>query len=241
MITKNFQKLGALVASLVGILTLSSAAEAITFTSAGGGTIGRATGAVGAPATRTYQLIPGPAETGSIANFNSVTISNLLFGSKKDLKATLIYSFSSPDPDITATRSITLFNRDTSLTAPVARLNGKYTFVSSGGLDWATASNAVGSNAVSSGRYNSVDDFSVFEDAVSDPSFLNATWSLQIQNFATSSPQGSFSSFSIDASPVPFESNAAPAGVAIVFGALMLRRKLQQRSAQKMSLESVNS
>ncbi|GCL41538.1 hypothetical protein [Dolichospermum planctonicum] len=43
------------------------------------------------------------------------------------------------------------------------------------------------------------------------------------------------------ATPVPFESNAAPAGMAIVFGALMLRRKLQQRSAQKMLAESVDS
>jgi hypothetical protein len=39
------------------------------------------------------------------------------------------------------------------------------------------------------------------------------------------------------ATPVPFESNAAPAGMAIVFGAFMLQRRLQQRSAQKMLAE----
>ena len=48
-------------------------------------------------------------------------------------------------------------------------------------------------------------------------------------------------SFQINATPVPFESNAAPAGMAIVFGAFMLRRRLQQRSPQKMLAESVDS
>lgn len=43
------------------------------------------------------------------------------------------------------------------------------------------------------------------------------------------------------ATPVPFESNAAPAGMAIVFGAFFVRRRLQQRSAQKMLAESVDS
>ena len=53
-----------------------------------------------------------------------------------------------------------------------------------------------------------------------------------------------FNSFQIDATaatPVPFETDAAPAGMAIVFGAFILRRRLQQRSAQKMLAESVDS
>jgi hypothetical protein len=53
-----------------------------------------------------------------------------------------------------------------------------------------------------------------------------------------------FNSFQIDATdatPVPFESNAAPAGMVIVFGAFMLRRRLQQRSARKMLANSVDS
>jgi hypothetical protein len=53
-----------------------------------------------------------------------------------------------------------------------------------------------------------------------------------------------FNSLQIDATaatPVPFETDAAPAGMAIVFGALMLRRRLQQRSARKMLAESVDS
>lgn len=61
---------------------------------------------------------------------------------------------------------------------------------------------------------------------------------------ATYSTSITFNSFQIDATaatPVPFETDAAPAGMAIVFGALMLRRRLQQRSAQKMLAESVDS
>jgi hypothetical protein len=50
-----------------------------------------------------------------------------------------------------------------------------------------------------------------------------------------------FNSFQINATPVPFETNAAPAGMAIVFGAFVLRRRLQQRSAQKMLANSVDS
>ncbi|MBS9391803.1 MAG: hypothetical protein HEQ29_01085 [Dolichospermum sp. LBC05a] len=53
--------------------------------------------------------------------------------------------------------------------------------------------------------------------------------------------RGSVTISDFSATPVPFESNAAPAGMAIVFGALMLRRRLQQRSAQKMLAESVDS
>lgn len=53
--------------------------------------------------------------------------------------------------------------------------------------------------------------------------------------------RGSVTISNFSATPVPFESNAAPAGMAIVFGALMLRRRLQQHSARKMLAESVDS
>ncbi|MFM8005248.1 MAG: proprotein convertase P-domain-containing protein, partial [Dolichospermum sp.] len=69
---------------------------------------------------------------------------------------------------------------------------------------------------------------------------LNGTWTLNVQDRAEQEI-GSFSSFSINVTPVPFESNAAPAGMAIVFGAFFVRRKLQQRSAQKMLAELVDS
>jgi hypothetical protein len=61
---------------------------------------------------------------------------------------------------------------------------------------------------------------------------------------ASYTQSSTLNSFQIDATaatPVPFESNAAPAGMAIVFGALMLRSKLQQRSARKMLANSVDS
>ena len=60
----------------------------------------------------------------------------------------------------------------------------------------------------------------------------------------TPAPLFNFNSFQINATaatPVPFETDAAPAGMAIVFGALMLRRRLQQHSARKMLAESVDS
>lgn len=68
------------------------------------------------------------------------------------------------------------------------------------------------------------------------------TFGFSIATADNTSGRGSvtISNFSA-ATPVPFESNAAPAGMAIVFGALMLRRRLQQRSAQKMLAESVDS
>ena len=53
--------------------------------------------------------------------------------------------------------------------------------------------------------------------------------------------RGSVTISNFSATPVPFETNAAPAGMAIVFGAFMLRSKLRQRSAQKMLAESVDS
>ena len=233
MITKNFQKLGALVASLVGILTLSSAAEAITFTTIAGGVIGKVAppSQVGASAITRYALNPGtPANASQVINFNSISINGLTYGNKGKLKATLKY-LSGTDDEI----AVVLFDK----VGTGALTGGNYTFISSDAtgpsLDWATS--------IASGTYKSYESFSAFED-VSSPSFLNQSWTLELQNSvntATNVGAGSFSSFSIDASPVPFDSNAAPAGVVIVFGALMLRRKLQQSSAQKMSLESVNS
>jgi hypothetical protein len=55
------------------------------------------------------------------------------------------------------------------------------------------------------------------------------------------SGRGSVTISNFSATPVPFETNAAPAGMAIVFGAFVLRSKLRQRSAQKMLAESVDS
>ncbi|MFM5888029.1 MAG: hypothetical protein ACKOQS_07030 [Dolichospermum sp.] len=67
------------------------------------------------------------------------------------------------------------------------------------------------------------------------------TFGFSIATSSNFSPRGSVTISNFSATPVPFESNAAPAGMAIVFGAFFVRRKLQQRSAQKMLAELVDS
>ncbi|BAZ88273.1 proprotein convertase P-domain-containing protein [Dolichospermum compactum] len=112
-----------------------------------------------------------------------------------------------------------------------ADLNGNYTFATTGANWYTQAAALVPSNTT----YASFQPLSAFNGSP-----LNGTWTLNVQD-RLQNDTGSFSSFSIDATPVPFESNAAPAGMAIVFGALMLRRRLQLHSARKMLAESVDS
>ncbi|MFM6022232.1 MAG: hypothetical protein ACKPER_04800, partial [Dolichospermum sp.] len=109
-------------------------------------------------------------------------------------------------------------------------LGGNYTFATTG-ANWYTQTNPV----PSAPTYASFQALSAFNGSP-----LDGTWTLNVQD-ELFRETGSFSSFSIDATPVPFESNAAPAGMAIVFGAFFVRRKLQQRSTQKMLAESVDS
>ena len=232
MITTNFQKWGALVASLASILTLSSAAEAITFSFGSGPNTTPASGGLYSITTKPSGRSFVKAETTSalpldITSFNSVTIKNLILnGSKGKLSAML--TALDENGDIAAQAQ--LFNTFTGTGASSSLISGDYTFTSipsPGLLTWASATNTPGT-------YASFDDLSA---EFLNQNLDNTTWRLDLVNAAVGGT-GSFGSFSIDAT-VPFESNAAPAGVAIVFGALMLRRKLQQRSAQKMSVESV--
>ncbi|MFM6353724.1 MAG: hypothetical protein ACKPGJ_20835 [Dolichospermum sp.] len=67
------------------------------------------------------------------------------------------------------------------------------------------------------------------------------TFGFSIATIDNSTGTGSVRINNFSVTPVPFESNAAPAGMAIVFGAFFVRRKLQQRSTQKMLAESVDS
>jgi hypothetical protein len=232
MITKNFQKLGALVASLASILTLSSAAEAITLTIADSGPNPNAASGLYSITTKSIGKSYAKAEATSYLSlviapsFNSITIKNLvLSGSKGKLSAML----TAIDQNGDIAGQSQLFNAFTGTGASSSIISGDYTFTSTGLLTWASATNTPGT-------YASAGDLSAdFFGAPLD----NTTWRLDFANNPAGGT-GSFGGFSVDAT-VPFESNAAPAGVAIVFGALMLRRKLQQRSAQKMSLESVNS
>jgi hypothetical protein len=224
--------LGALVASLASILTLSSAAEAITLTIADSGPNPNAASGLYSITTKSIGKSYAKAEATSYLSlviapsFNSITIKNLvLSGSKGKLSAML----TAIDQNGDIAGQSQLFNAFTGTGASSSIISGDYTFTSTGLLTWASATNTPGT-------YASAGDLSAdFFGAPLD----NTTWRLDFANNSAGGT-GSFGGFSVDAT-VPFESNAAPAGVAIVFGALMLRRKLQQRSAQKMSLESVNS
>jgi len=240
MITKNFQKLGALVASFVSILTLSSAAEAITI----------------AGATITGSLISSPAVTTTIGatngtgrsqtiwtsaystgtvfqSFNDLTIKGLnLNNNGRRLSATLSLI---DGMDNLIGDPVALFTGTTGTGPGIA--TGDYTFSTTlGTVAWPTN----GSSYSSSTTYAlNPADFDQFIGA----DVSGNLWQLDLMNGMMSSSSngtGSLTGFSVDAT-VPFESDAAPAGVAIVVGAFVLRRKLQQRSARMMSLESVNS
>ncbi|MFM6763353.1 MAG: hypothetical protein ACKPJ6_06250 [Dolichospermum sp.] len=219
MISTNVQKWGGVVASLVSILALSSAAEAITFNSLPGTYVIPNNNTTGVTASINIAGQP------SIASFNSVTISGFTHGFYADLRAFLSKG----------TTEVQLFRTDRfpdneRFDAGGSDLDGNYTFATSG-ANWYTQSSAI----VPSATYASVDPLSAFNGSP-----LDGTWTLNVQDRA-GGPAGSFSSFSIDVTPVPFESNAAPAAMAIVFGAFFVRRKLQQRSAQKMLAELVDS
>ncbi|MFM6372147.1 MAG: hypothetical protein ACKPGN_28675, partial [Dolichospermum sp.] len=84
MISTNVQKWGGVVASLVSILALSSAAEAITFNSLPGTYVIPNNNATGVTASINISGQPN-----NIASFNSVTISGFTHGFYADLRAFL--------------------------------------------------------------------------------------------------------------------------------------------------------
>ena len=223
MVISNLQKWGALVASLASILTLSSAAEALTFSSTTARrNIPPSFNSVTATATASSDVkLYGPNP--KVLKVNSVTIKGLNTNKRNGLIAAL--STPTTTPNIKST--VVLF--DISLfAAPSSPSSGDYTFTDTALTSWGSATTA--------GTYKS----SGLLDRLVGSDF-NGNWSLTITDLSGSTASvGSFSGFTFDADPhtVPFESDAAPAGVAIVFGAFVLRRKLQQRSAQKM-LEGV--
>lgn len=239
MITKNFQKLGALVASFVSILTLSSAAEAITIagTTITGSLISSpaVTTPIGASGVTRMQTIQTSAYSNAtpllLKSFNDLTIKGLnlstngrrLFGSISLVDAITQSTVESIVVDLIGSPGI-----GSGITT------GDYTF-----------STTLGTEAWPTTDYSSSTTYALNPADFRQFIGLDVSgkqWQLDLTNGTNNSGNGSGSltGFSVDAT-VPFESDAAPAGVAIVVGAFVLRRKLQQRSAQKMSLESVNS
>ncbi|MFM6266860.1 MAG: hypothetical protein ACKPFA_10205, partial [Dolichospermum sp.] len=123
MISTNVQKWGGVVASLVSILALSSAAEAITFTSPTGTTGGRYVildnNATGVEATINISGQP------NIASFNSVTISGFTHSYYSDLRASLS----------NGTTTVQLFRTQSDgaiFTNNRSDLSGNYTFATAG-------------------------------------------------------------------------------------------------------------
>ncbi|MFM6268274.1 MAG: proprotein convertase P-domain-containing protein, partial [Dolichospermum sp.] len=160
----------------------------------------------------------------NIASFNSVTISGFTHTWYSELKAFL----SNGTTTVQLFRSQSdgaIFTNDGSIDDVGSNnLSGNYTFATTGD-NWYNHSSAIVPSAPTYASFQSLSAF--------NGSSLNGTWTLNVQD-RFSRETGSFSSFSIDVTPVPFESNAAPAAMAIVFGAFLVRRKLQQRSTQKM-------
>jgi hypothetical protein len=242
MITKNFQKLGALVASLVSILTLSSAAEAITVagTTITGSLISSPNAVTNIGATtatgRTKTISTSAYSTATpllFQSFNDLTIKGLnLSTNGRRLSATLSLIDSMQN---VIGEPVALFTSTSGTGASIA--TGDYTFSTTlGTVAWPTN----GSSYSSSTTY-ALNPAGFTQFIGTDVS--GTQWQLDLTNGVSSSMTngtGSLTGFSVDAT-VPFDSNAAPAGVAIVVSAFVLRRKLQQRSARMMSLESVNS
>jgi len=243
MITKNFQKLGALVASFVSILTLSSAAEAITIAGATitGSLISSpaVTTPIGATGITRMQTIQTSAYSNAtpllLKSFNDLTIKGLNLSTNG---TRLFGSISLVDPITQSTVESIVVDLIGSPGTGSGITTGDYTFSTTLGTEaWPTT----GYSSSTTYALNPADFTQFIGLDVS-----GKQWQLDLTNGTNNSGNGSGSltgfsvDFSVDAT-VPFESDAAPAGVAIVVGAFVLRRKLQQRSARMMSLESVNS
>ncbi|MFM6267785.1 MAG: hypothetical protein ACKPFA_15000, partial [Dolichospermum sp.] len=129
MISTNVQKWGGVVASLVSILALSSAAEAITFTSPTSSQIITDNNETGVSATINISGQP------NIASFNSVTISGFTHTYYSDLRAFL--SNGTTTVQLFRTHGLhdnATFTNDGSIEDEVGsnNLSGNYTFATSG-------------------------------------------------------------------------------------------------------------
>jgi subtilisin-like proprotein convertase family protein len=191
------------------VLAISSSAEAISFTSAPGPYNIPDNNATGVTASINISGQP------NIASFDSVTISGFTHSFYADLRAFLS----------NGTTTVQLFrNRNNPdfqvFTIDSLELSGNYTFATTG-ANWYTQSNPVPTATT----YASFAPLSAF-----DGSSLNGTWTLNVQD-RESIDIGSFSSFTINATPVPFGFEPT-GGLLIVGGACFLRKQLKKKTTK---------
>jgi hypothetical protein len=237
MISTNVQKWGGVVASLVSILALSHPAKAITLFGNYSSTNDEASSLMNNNARS--RAIGFTLPVGTDYTLNSILLRledyNTTAGDQVQLRIYRDSAKTSTSPMGTTLESLT-FNKPSSnsdtagdfnftpTTAFIFLADTRYWLlmnVPTGSVRWTANDPSVTPTGISGMGYNG--------------------YMLTNNNGVSYANSTSFNSFQIDATPVPFESNAAPAGMAIVFGALMLRSKLRQRSAQKMLAESVDS
>ncbi|MFM5955822.1 MAG: hypothetical protein ACKOQ2_01430, partial [Dolichospermum sp.] len=178
--------MGGVVASLVSILALSSAAEAITFTSPTGPYNIPDEDATGVTASINISGQP------NIASFNSVTISGFAHTFYSDLRASL----SNGTTTVQLFRSQSDgagFTNDGSIGDVGSNdLSGNYTFATTGD-NWYNHSSSIVPSAPTYASFQSLSAF--------NGSSLNGTWTLRVED-RLFREEGSFSSFSIDVTPV---------------------------------------
>jgi subtilisin-like proprotein convertase family protein len=193
------------------VLAISSSAEAISFTSAPGPYNIPDNNATGVTASINISGQP------NIASFDSVTISGFTHSFYADLRAFLS----------NGTTTVQLFrtrfapdNQTFTVLGGNADLSGNYTFATTG-ANWYTQSNPVPTATT----YASFAPLSAF-----DGSSLNGTWTLNVQD-RQGVDIGSFSSFTINATPVPFGFEPT-GGLLIVGGACFLRKQLKKKTTK---------
>jgi subtilisin-like proprotein convertase family protein len=192
------------------VLAISSSAEAISFTSAPGPYNIPDNNATGVTASINISGQP------NIASFDSVTISGFTHSFYADLRAFLS----------NGATTVQLFrNRNNpdfqTFTISILDLSGNYTFATTG-ANWYTQTTDPVPTATT---YASFAPLSAF-----DGSSLNGTWTLNVQD-RESSDIGSFSSFTINATPVPFGFEPT-GGLLIVGGACFLRKQLKKKTTK---------
>ncbi|MCY7332935.1 MAG: proprotein convertase P-domain-containing protein [Pseudanabaena sp. CAN_BIN31] len=195
------------------MLAISSSAEAISFTSPSG-----PFGFYNIPDNDTTGVTASINISGqpNIASFDSVTISGFTHSYYGDLRAFLS----------NGATTVQLFRTSSSpdsqtFTREFSALSGNYTFATTG-ANWYTQTVDPVPTATT---YASFAPLSAFNG-----SSLNGTWTLNVQDRAFIDT-GSFSSFTIDATPVPFGFEPT-GGLLIVGGAWFLRKQLKKKTTK---------